>query len=756
MGSGGPRGLQNRSGLTTSGWVGSIPTHSRHRLAAVGALLALLLGSVALPRPISAQLVRGRVLLPDSLTPAPAVLVTATVTQRTRDPSAVPSRSSQPLRVVTDARGEFRLQLPEAGTVQLRSLRVGFRPTEHPVVEVAPGDTVEVRLVVADEAVRLSAIAVRRSDPCRARHDGRARVADVWEEARKALLLANDRRTDDPLLVEWIAYDRQFDSLGVRLLDQVVRVTRAPSERPFRSQDAALLARDGYVVEDDDGVAYHAPDADVLLSESFAATHCFHLVADDSLGGRLGIRFRPSTRDRARRDVEGTLWLDRASARLQTLDFSFTGLPEVAARAGAGGRIEFSQLPDGAWLVSRWWIRMPALERVRVPSVVGARVRVSGSTIVLRRVQVVGGEIVRVERGDREVYRAQGSSLLVRLSSTEGGPPGTLAGARVSLDGTDYEALSDADGIARFPHVLPGAYRVAASASDGRSIPSRTVHRDVLVQGDSAHELLLRLPPGRADATTPQATRTATGGGERTTTTPIRGRREVLFTVADSLGNAVADVDIIATDAARRVHRARSDSLGSARMVDPPPGELRVEARRIGYHLALGTVSVEQGVTLAHVLLERVQAGTLLDTMRITADADERARYAAFDERRRTGTATATITRDDLEVRRVVNAWQMLLSVPSVQLIEGPEGVLPVSRRTTSMDLLSGGRVPCYLRMAIDGVLLPDVPVNIARRMPPVPEIHGIEVFAGPASIPTEYAGDQRNMGCGLIVVWTR
>jgi hypothetical protein len=41
MGSGGPRGLQNRSGLTTSGWVGSIPTRSRHRAAAL--LLPLLL-----------------------------------------------------------------------------------------------------------------------------------------------------------------------------------------------------------------------------------------------------------------------------------------------------------------------------------------------------------------------------------------------------------------------------------------------------------------------------------------------------------------------------------------------------------------------------------------------------------------------------------------------------------------------------------------------------------------------------------------
>ena len=60
------------------------------------------------------------------------------------------------------------------------------------------------------------------------------------------------------------------------------------------------------------------------------------------------------------------------------------------------------------------------------------------------------------------------------------------------------------------------------------------------------------------------------------------------------------------------------------------------------------------------------------------------------------------------------------------------------------------------MRLAIDGVLLPESPVNLSQRMPPVPEIHGIEVFAGPASIPSEYAGDQRDMVCGLIVVWTR
>ena len=53
MGSGGPRGLQNRSGPTTSGWVGSIPTRSRH---SVLCLLVLLAGLAA---PTRAQEVVG-------------------------------------------------------------------------------------------------------------------------------------------------------------------------------------------------------------------------------------------------------------------------------------------------------------------------------------------------------------------------------------------------------------------------------------------------------------------------------------------------------------------------------------------------------------------------------------------------------------------------------------------------------------------------------------------------------------------------
>ena len=35
-------------------------------------------------------------------------------------------------------------------------------------------------------------------------------------------------------------------------------------------------------------------------------------------------------------------------------------------------------------------------------------------------------------------------------------------------------------------------------------------------------------------------------------------------------------------------------------------------------------------------------------------------------------------------------------------------------------------------------------------------EIHGIEIYPGPATIPAEYASMTRDASCGLIAIWTR
>ena len=696
-------------------------------IARVALLLAL--ASAAL----SAQAVRGRVLQSDSAGPAAGVLIAVT-----------DARGTEIARVVSNERGEFLLALPGAGRFNVRALRVGYRPTAVPPVSVALGDTAFVRIVLARDLVRLSAITVSRSDDCRARDQGGARVADVWEEARKALLAAQTPRAGGTLTAEWIQYDRQIDSTGRRVLDQVVHLSRSPSDQPFRSRDAALLARDGYVVDDSTGVSYFAPDADVLLSESFAGTHCFQLAeAPPGEPGLIGLAFRPLAAARSRSDIVGTFWIDRASAELRAVDFAFTGLPAAAERADPGGRVEFTPLPDGAWLVSRWEIRMPELERVQASSVAGRRVRVVGSSIRLRGAKVVGGEITQVERGRSVIYRARGSSLAVRLLPQGGESPAVSAGTLVRLDGTDYQATADSTGIALFPLVLPGRYRVAVVLVAIGTDPSRLLRLDADVGGDSLRTVQLRLPTRgpRVDA-----------AGLGLVSTPRR-RVEVEFTITDTLARALGGAELIATDAARTVHRLRSDSLGKAVLTELPLGEMRVEARLPGYYLAIGVVEVKPGRTPAQVLLERI-SGTVLEALRIEAPGDETARYSAFESRRRAGVATASISHDEIAKRGVIDAWQMLRNVSAVDLIEGPEGVVPISRRVQTMDLR--GNRPCYMRLAIDGVLLPESPVNLSQRMPPVREIHGIEVFAGPASIPSEYAGDQRDMVCGLIVVWTR
>jgi hypothetical protein len=52
-----------------------------------------------------------------------------------------------------------------------------------------------------------------------------------------------------------------------------------------------------------------------------------------------------------------------------------------------------------------------------------------------------------------------------------------------------------------------------------------------------------------------------------------------------------------------------------------------------------------------------------------------------------------------------------------------------------------------------DGLVLgPEFGINEI----PAVEIHGIEIYAGPATIPVEYRGSLANGTCGLIMVWTR
>ena len=144
--------------------------------------------------------------------------------------------------------------------------------------------------------------------------------------------------------------------------------------------------------------------------------------------------------------------------------------------------------------------------------------------------------------------------------------------------------------------------------------------------------------------------------------------------------------------------------------------------------------------------LERVT--TTLDTVKVAAPSLP-ARFGEFESRLKNHQATAAFTRDDILTVNPVDTWQMLSRVPSVKLIPNGAtgGMLAASNRGQVKGAL------CYMNLMIDGVMFAGSDVS---KLPPPDQIHGLEVFAGPASLPPQYSGAGKGKWCGLIAVWTR
>jgi len=818
-------------------------------------LVAILL--VAIAPQMGAQVVRGVVTMPDGTTRASGVIIAAA------------GDTGAPARALTNQRGAFTIQLRAPGRYSLSALRIGFRPTDGPTITVATGDTISVQFRLTGSAVSLQVVTVRGNDICRTSPDSGALVAKAWEEARKAIMASQLAATDAPLVAEWIEYNRTLDATGRFVRGLRVRTSISPTTHAFRSAPAESLATRGYVVPDGGETTYHAPDGDVLLSDSFAATHCFQVV----LPGRgadtlVGVAFRPARDQRDLRDIEGTFWLDRRSAELRWMDYRYTNMPSIADKASPGGRVEFLRLGTGGWLVGRWSIRMPEFGRAST-SVDAGRMRVvrPPSAGVLTAIQVSGGQVTKVLRGDTLVYQAAGAALDVQLLSSDESVQ--VAGATVELLGTDYVAVARADGRARIEPVLEGRYeaRIRTPLMDTLGVPpiAREVEivtrpRTDTVRVATSEELVraaCRDSLGGANGLVRGTVRDSLGrpislaavlvtwqgrpaaGSERGRETvawteqsaaamsDANGRwrtcnvpRGVLFTVrvktdagsdarrlrieedramitaelvprpvraaaADAIPNDNrALLDLWATDddgallqgvtldveVASGVTRTISTGItGHALVPDVEPGRITVRARKIGFKAGQLVVSVAAGRNTVPIIMSSMDLPTL-DTVRIVGDERRRNdRLDEFETRRLNAMATRSITRAEIVKRNPVSTWQMLTNVPSVKIAE--QGGVVIAR-TTRADVTSFKYdLPCYMKVMVDGVLLaedsfsvppsgersgiPQSAANLAH-LPPPDAIHGIEVFAGPASIPLQYGGSGSNKWCGLIAVWTR
>jgi hypothetical protein len=273
--------------------------------------------------------------------------------------------------VLSDTAGRFTIALPAPGRYLLRAERIGYTSVDAGPFDVAPGETLPVRMESGMRAIMLEGLAVESEKRCTTRPERAAGAARVWDEARKALELTLWAMDNADIRYRSTVYVRD---LGPRLdvRDQRLRSVANVGAKSFPTVAVETIAEHGFARLVGDSIDYYGLDAEMLISDWFLDTHCFEVQAGDE--DLIGLGFRP-IRNRGQPDVEGTLWVERATGRLRWLDYAYVGIESVmpdlrrAVRPSdpaipsirMTGHTVFRRLESGIWIVDDWWIRVPVL-----------------------------------------------------------------------------------------------------------------------------------------------------------------------------------------------------------------------------------------------------------------------------------------------------------------------------------------------------------------------------------------------------------
>ncbi len=334
------------------------------------------------------------------------------------------------------------------------------------------------------------------------------------------------------------------------------------------------------------------------------------------------------------------------------------------------------------------------------------------------------------------------------------GPDDVPAGAIRTISSADSPmlgALSDAQGhwhICGAPlHTALSIRAVADEGSDERIATLDGAHPTASV------DLSLRSVVRRGNAARPERTSAL-----------------VVFSVEDRAGNALGGITLDIIPATGPPHRVVTDTAGRAIVPAVAPGRARVTSLAIGYRPGELFVPLDAGRNTVPLILDAARIPTLA-TVRVIGDREVLPRHQAFESRRSLRQTTASITAEDIEKRNPVDTWQMLTNIPSMRVMEygaGVPGVFAMSSREQQVVQKRGvpggvATIPCWYRVMLDGVLLPDIMPDLSTVLPVPSEVHGIEVFAGLATIPPQYnssvsdgQGGARTNSCGLIAIWTK
>lgn len=691
--------------------------------------------------PAGAQTIVGTASSPDGQ-PLPGVFV-----------QLLDSRARPVLARLTDEAGRFLLTPRGPGEYRIRAELIGHDAAEMEAFRLEAGEIVVRDLHLAPAAIGLDAIEVVAESRCRRLGDSAVDVQHLWEEARRALTLSAWSARE---LIEFdvLLYERELDTHLQVKSHQSERRTGFGA-RPFFTLEPDQLGDAGYTRTDSSGTTYYAPDENVLLSDVFLQTHCFHARrGSGETSGLLGLSFRPvDAADMI--DVEGTMWLDAVTSELRSVDYRYVGEAMPVRASEAGGRLDFDHLPGGAVIVRRWRIRVP------VAAAQGRGARWFGpGRLVLTGFLEYGAEVV-ASRERRRLARIATRPAVIR--GVARGPTGEpLPDAMVYLTGSPRATHTDEAGqfVLGAP---PGRHELAIehpllrrldAYGDGIVLELREDQTVTLAAPIAPAEVILaRACPGTSGLGLVYGRITGPEGRA------VGGPISVHVWVEEDQGQQPITV---AAEPGRRI-TTRSDADGWYVACGVPMGRsVRVAAEAATGGAGSGRAAFREEPALARIdvrLQPRALAGPVDPDSVITLDpivaaVPPRGMFglAGFHRRKEQGIGRF-IDRQDIEDRNPVRLTDLLREVPGLRLLCDP-GACKIQFERAKPPL---GLSDCPVLYFVDGT---PFPMTFPDEYLAPDHIEGIEVHTS-ATVPAEYnrmvgSTETGSPRCGVILIWTR
>jgi hypothetical protein len=376
--------------------------------------------------------------------------------------------------------GRIVLRAPAPGTYRLKVDRIGWVGVVTAPFELVAGQVFRQELILGNVRLDLPTIEVEAENVCGRQFEGETGAANLWQEIQRALT-ATVLSTREGLPLHMREFRREL-ALNERLNRSWYTRSRIVRGRVYETLPPATLSREGYVLVDEvsDSTIYAVPDAALLVSPEFTMTHCFRAVPGDD--ARVGLYFEPIP-GRQVTDIQGTMWLDRQTHELRTLEYVYTGLPPLPRRVELGGRVDFERLPTGRWIVSYWHVRTPLVVLVESRRSVRLPGRTARPTVQVERLEgfaEVGGD-VRIA-GDPASILTRAVVVGRLVDPTTGGG---LQGAVVAIEAVPQTVLTDEEGRFSVETEMSGE-RVITVAHPKLSVANHTLSVPALLSvGDT-------------------------------------------------------------------------------------------------------------------------------------------------------------------------------------------------------------------------------------------------------------------------------